>query len=69
MMSAASLHRLKSLLDRTLIEGDGEAYSLAVVCDELPTADFELHKIRFRMESFGMYRASPLYMFLQAYPE
>ena len=68
-MSATDYRRLKQMLDRALIEGDGKPFSLVVVCDELPPLDFEIYGLRFRAESHGVFRARPVYLFLQAYPQ
>ena len=69
LLPLPTFQRLKAMLDRALIEGDGAAYSLVVVCDELPQRDFELFGIRFRFENYGTFRARPLYLFLQAHPQ
>ena len=37
-------------------------------CPELPNQDFEVAGIHFRNEAFGMFRARPLYLFVQAMP-
>ena len=68
-MSATDYRRLKQMLDRALIEGDGKPFSLVVVCDELPPLDFDVYGLRFRAESHGVFRARPVYLFLQAYPQ
>ena len=57
---------LKTALERTLIAEDGQAFSLVVIAPELPNQDFEVAGIHFRNEAFGMFRARPLYLFLQA---
>ena len=69
LLSPVDLRGFKSHLDRQLIDGDGKPYSLVVVSDELPQRDFELFGIRFRFESYGTFRARPLYLFLQAHPQ
>ena len=67
-MTRFQFGRLKRMLDRALIEGDGKPFSLVIVCDELPPGDFEIFGLRFRAESHGVFRARPVYLFLQAYP-
>ena len=67
-MSPGNFAKLKRMLDRALIEGDGKPFSLVVVCDELPPNDFEIFGIRFRAESHAVFRARPVYLFVQAYP-
>ena len=69
VMSAANFGWLKRTLDRALSEGDGMPYSLVVVCDGLPQRDLDIFGIRFRAESHGVFRARPVYLFLQAYPQ
>ena len=69
LLPLPTFQRLKAMLDRELIQGDGRPYSLVLVCDELPQRDFELFGIRFRFESYGTFRARPLYLFLQAHPQ
>ena len=59
---------LQIALERTLIAEDGQAFSLVVIAPELPNQDFEAAGIHFRNESFGMFRARPLYLFVQAMP-
>ena len=68
LLPLPTFQRLKAMLDRALIEGDGAAYSLVVVSDELPPRDFEWQGIQFRANGFGTFRARPLYLFLQASP-
>ena len=69
VMSAANFGWLKRMLDRALIAVDGMPYSLVVVCDGLPQRDLDIFGIRFRAESHGVFRARPVYLFLQAYPQ
>ena len=69
VMSSTNFRRLKRMLDRALIEGDGKPYSLVVVCDGLPQRDLEIFGIHFRAESHGVFRARPVYLFVQAYPQ
>ena len=59
---------LQIALERTLIAEDGQAFSLVVIAPELPSQDFEVAGIHFRNEAFGMFRAHPLYLFVQAMP-
>ena len=60
--------RLKQLTKRALIEGDGEKYSLLVQCAELPSQDFDINGIAFRNIYFGVFKARPLFLFIQAHP-
>ena len=69
VMTSANFGWLQRMLDRALIEGDGKPYSLVVVCDGLPQRDLEIFGIRFRAESHSVFRARPVYLFLQAYPQ
>ena len=69
VMSSANFGWLKRMLDRALIEGDGMPYSLVVVCDGLPQSDLDIFGFRFRAESHGVFRARPVYLFLQAYSQ
>ena len=69
VMSSANFGWLKRMLDRALIEGDGMPYSLVVVCDGLPQRDLNIFGISFRAESHAVFRARPVYLFLQAYPQ
>ena len=59
---------LKIALERTFVAEDGHSFSLVVIAPELPNQDFEAAGIHFRNESFGMFRARPLYLFVQAMP-
>ena len=68
-MTPVQFGRLKRMLDRALIDGDGKPFSLVIVCDELPPGDFEIFGLRFRAESHGVFRARPVYLCLQAYPQ
>ena len=61
-------NRLKKLMERALIEGDGKKYSLMVQCAELPSQDFDIHGIAFRNIYFGVFKAKPLFLFIQAHP-
>ena len=69
VMSSVNFGWLKRMLDRALIEGDGMPYSLVVVCDGLPQRDLDIFGIRFRAENHGVFRARPVYLFLQAYSQ
>ena len=69
LLSPPTFQRLKAMLDRALIEGDGTPHSLVVLSDELPTGGFEWHNIRFQADGFGTFRARPLYLFLQAHSQ
>ena len=69
VMSSGNFGRLKRMLDRALIESDGKPHSLIVVCDGLPQHDIDLFGLRFRAESHGVFRARPVYLFVQAYPQ
>ena len=60
--------RLKQLTKKALIEGDGKKYALMVQCAELPSQDFDIHGISFRNIYFGVWKARPLFLFLQAHP-
>ena len=68
-MSSANFAWFKRRLDRALIDGDGKPYSLVIVCDGLPQRDLNLFGISFRSEGHGVFRARPVYLFLQAYPQ
>ena len=59
---------LQIALERTFVAGDGQAFSLVLIAPELPNQDFEVAGIHFRNEAFGMFRARPLYLFVQAMP-
>ena len=59
---------LQIALERTLVAEDGQAFSLVVIAPDLPSQDFEVAGIHFRNEAFGMFRARPLYLFVQAMP-
>jgi len=69
ILSPGDFTRFRKSLDRALIEGDGKAFSLVVVSSDLRDNDFEVADIRFRREGHGIFRARPLYLFLQAHPE
>ena len=69
VMSSAKFAWFKRRLDRALIDGDGKPYSLVVVCDGLPQRDLNIFGISFRAESHAVFRARPVYLFLQAYPQ
>ena len=68
-MSPFKFDQFKRNLDSALIDGDGKAHSLVLVCDGLPHRDFAMHGIRFHFESNGVFRARPLFLFIQAYPK
>ena len=69
VMSSANFAWFKRRLDRALIDGDGKPYSLVIVCDGLPQRDLNLFGISFRSEGHGVFRARPVYLFLQAYSQ
>ena len=69
VMSSANFGWLKRMLDRALIEGECMPYSLVVVCDGLPQRDVNIFGISFRAESHAVFRARPVYLFLQAYSQ
>ena len=62
------IDRLNQLTKKALIESDGEKYSLLVQCAELPSQDFDIHDIAFRNIYFGVFKAKPLFLFIQAHP-
>ena len=61
--------QMQDALERTLINEDGQAFSLVVITPELPNQDIELGGIHFRNEGFGTFRARPIYIFVQATPQ
>ena len=60
---------LKTALERIFVAEDGQAFSLVVIAPEFPNQDFEVAGIRFRNEAFGVFRARPVYLFVQATPQ
>ena len=68
ILPRSEFKQLQIALERTLIAEDGQAFSLVVIAPELPSQDFEVAGIHFRNEAFGMFRARPLYLFVQAMP-
>ena len=60
---------LKTAQERIFVAEDGQAFSLVVIAPEFPNQDFEVAGIRFRNEAFGVFRARPVYLFVQATPQ
>ena len=70
ILTPADFTHFRKSLERALIEGDGKSFSLVVVSNDLPPDNnFEVGHISFRSEGHGIFRARPLYLFLQAHPE
>ena len=64
--NTAALARLSAMLERALIEGDGQTYSLVCVCLEIPEENFQISGIQFRSVGNSAFRAWPLFLFTQA---
>ena len=65
---ARDVDRLNQHTKKALIEGDGKKYALVMQCTELPSQDFDIHGISFRNIDFGVFKARPLFLFIQAHP-
>ena len=63
-----ALSRLRVLLDRALIAGDGKKYSLVLRAPALPRGDKEIAGIRWSNDGDDVFRARPVFVFLQAQP-
>jgi len=60
--------RLKQHTKNALSDCDGKKYALMVQCAVVPSQDFVAHGITFRNVSFGVFKARPLFLFIQAHP-
>ena len=65
-VSERVLPRLKKLLDRALIEGDGKKYSMTLLANGLPERDAVISGIPWRHVNGDAFRARPVFLFLQA---
>ena len=63
-----ALSRLRVLLDRALIAGDGKKYSLVLRAPALPRGDREIAGLRWNNDGDDVFRARPVFVFLQAQP-
>ena len=63
-----ALARLRMLLDQALIAGDGKKYSLVLRAPALPRGDRAIAGIRWSNDGDDVFRARPVFVFLQAQP-
>ena len=63
-----AMSRLRVLLDRALIAGDGKKYSLVLRAPALPRGDREIAGLRWNNDGDDVFRARPVFVFLQAQP-
>ena len=68
ILPRSEIKLLNTALERTFVAENTKPFSLVVLAPELPSQDFEVARIHFRNEAFGMFRAHPLYLFVQAMP-